>query len=189
MIQESVRKILIVSAPSGTGKTTVVKNFLALAPDWKRVISCTTRPPRQDEQYGVDYKFMSEETFQVMLARQDFLVYKTLYGHHYGTLRDDLIAVLQQGLQVVLILDPAGTKDFLQLIPTAVSVFLMPPSKDELERRIRKRGTDSEEVIAKRLIEADAEMAESASYQHVLVNTDSNVTAQKLLELVGKIRG
>ncbi len=164
--------VLIVSGPSGSGKSTLVQKILDL-PGTMFSISCTTRPPRPTENPGKWYDFVSEAEFDRRARQGDFLECARVFGKHwYGTPRKWLDEARSKGLDLVLEIDVQGAKQVKQKMPEAVAIFIVPPSRQELERRIRARGQDSEEEIARRLERARQEMQHYADYDFIVVNDD-----------------
>ena len=164
--------VLVVSAPSGAGKRTVLQRFREQAGRIVHTVSATTRPPRAGEQEGLDYYFLSAGEFERRVANGDFAECAEVHGNRYGTLRAELDRCLGTGNDVLLELDVAGMRSMRRLGYDVVSVFLMPPSLAELERRLRGRGTDSEDVIAVRLRNARAEIALRGEFDYMVVNED-----------------
>ena len=144
----------------------------------------TTRPPRLGEVSGVSYHFLSEEEFSRRVDAGEFLEWAEVHGHRYGTLRDDVNAMLASGKSVVLEIDVQGALNVRRILPTAVLIFVEPPSLGELERRLRKRGTESEAQIGLRLAHAKHELELSARYDVRLVNDDRDVAAHRLVEVL-----
>ncbi len=173
----------VVSAPAGTGKTTLVgmltKEFDAV----KMSISCTTRPPRFHEIDGVHYNFLSEEEFQKRADSGEFLEHVTLFGHRYGTSAGLIEKMKAKGQHVVLVIDTQGAVQLMQTID-AVFIFLLPPSKEELVRRLVTRGTESKEVIEERLKRAEKEIELSQLYDYTIVNDDLPTAYQVLRSIV-----
>jgi guanylate kinase len=164
--------VLIVSGPSGSGKSTLVEKILEL-PGTMLSVSCTTRPPRKTETDGRWYNFVTESEFQRMVARGDFLEYAQVFGKNwYGTPRKSLEEALAQKKDLVLEIDVQGALQVKQKLPGAVAVFVLPPSRAELEHRIRARGQDSEDEIARRLERARQEMLNYSSYDFAVINDD-----------------
>jgi guanylate kinase len=164
--------VLIVSGPSGSGKSTLVRRILQL-PGTLLSVSCTTRSPRKTESDGKWYNFVSEDEFQQMVARGEFLEYAQVFGKNwYGTPRKWLDEARAQRKDLVLEIDVQGALQVKRKLPEAVAVFVLPPSRDELERRIRARGQDSEDEIHRRLERARQEMLSYSSYDFALVNDD-----------------
>jgi guanylate kinase len=164
--------VLIVSGPSGSGKSTLVEKILEL-PGTMLSISCTTRQPRKTEVDGRWYNFVTESEFQQMVARGDFLEYAQVFGKNwYGTPRKSIDEALAQKKDLVLEIDVQGALQVKHKLPGAVAVFVLPPSRAELENRIRARGQDSEDEIARRLERARQEMLNYSSYDFAIINDD-----------------
>ena len=164
--------VLIVSGPSGSGKSTLVEKILDL-PGTMLSISCTTRQPRKTEVDGRWYNFVTESEFQHMVARGDFLEYAQVFGKNwYGTPRKSIDDALEQKKDLVLEIDVQGALQVKHKLPGAVAVFVLPPSRAELENRIRARGQDSEDEIARRLERARQEMLNYSSYDFAIINDD-----------------
>ena len=164
--------VLIVSGPSGSGKSTLVEKILEL-PGTMLSISCTTRQPRKTEGDGRWYNFVTESEFQQMVARGDFLEYAQVFGKNwYGTPRKSIDEALAQKKDLVLEIDVQGALQVKHKLPGAVAVFVLPPSRAELESRIRARGQDSEDEIARRLERARQEMLNYSSYDFAIINDD-----------------
>lgn len=164
--------VFIVSGPSGSGKSTLVKKLLEV-PGTMLSISCTTRPPRPGEEDGKWYNFVSEEQFARMVARDEFLEHARVFGKHsYGTPKRVLDDARAQGKDLVLEIDVQGAQQVKRKLPDAVAIFILPPSRQELEKRIRARGLDSEEEIARRLDRARQEMQSYSEYDFLVINDD-----------------
>jgi guanylate kinase len=164
--------VLIVSGPSGSGKSTLVKKILSL-PGTMLSVSCTTRAPRKTESDGKWYNFISEQEFQQMVARGDFLEYAQVFGKNwYGTPRKWIYEARQQKKDLVLEIDVQGALQVKQKLPGAIAVFVLPPSRADLEHRIRARGQDSEDEIGRRLERARQEMLSYSSYDFAIINDD-----------------
>jgi guanylate kinase len=164
--------VLIISGPSGSGKSTLVEKILEL-PETMLSVSCTTRPPRGTESNGKWYNFVSEAEFQRMAAQGEFLEYAQVFGKHwYGTPQKSLDEAIRLGKDLVLEIDVQGALQVKRKVPGAVAVFVLPPSRTELEHRIRARGQDSEEEIHRRLERARQEMLSCNSYDFAIVNDD-----------------
>jgi guanylate kinase len=172
--------VLIVSGPSGSGKSTLVEKILEL-PGTMLSISCTTRPPRKTESDGRWYNFVSEAVFQQMVARGEFLEYAQVFGKNwYGTPRKSVEEALAQKKDLVLEIDVQGALQVKQKLPGAVAVFVLPPSRAELEHRIRARGQDSVDEIARRLERARQEMLNYSSYDFAVINDDLERAGQEI---------
>ena len=165
-------KLVIFSAPSGSGKTTIVRELLKRFPQFEFSISATSRQPRGVEQNGVDYYFLSGDEFRERVERGEFVEWEEVYaGTCYGTLRSEMERIWSKGNVIVFDVDVMGGINLKRLFADdACSIFIMPPSIEELERRLRGRGTDSEEVIRKRISKADFELSKAPEFDHVVVN-------------------
>lgn len=165
--------LFALSSPSGAGKTTISKKMLASDPDIALSISATTRPMRPGEQDGVDYHFVDVETFKQMAADGEFLEWAHVFGHRYGTPRARVDELLDAGKDVLFDIDWQGAQQLYQEAgPDVVRVFVLPPTMEELERRLRSRKTDSDEVIAARMARAANEISHWDGYDYVLINDD-----------------
>ncbi len=177
-------RLVILSGPSGVGKDTVIDSWHARNERVARVVAYTTRDPRPGELDGFDYNFVSRAIFLAKADHGDFLEHKEVHGNFYATPLTDTEAMLSNGLIAILKIDVQGALSVMELRPDALSVFLLPPSDAELEARIRGRGTESDEVIAKRLRTAQDEIALSERYQHRIVNLDVEDTVDALERLI-----
>lgn len=162
--------LYIVSAPSGAGKSSLVQALIEGDPQLRLSISYTTRPPRPGEEDGVHYHFVTRETFLDMLGQGAFLESAEVYGNFYGTSQPWIEAQMAQGHDVLLEIDWQGAAQVRRLIPTAIGIYILPPSLEELERRLRNRGQDSPEVIARRLGAAREDMTHALEYDYLVVN-------------------
>lgn len=165
-------KLIIFSAPSGSGKTTIVRELLKRIPQLEFSISATSRAPRGAERNGVDYYFLSPHDFRQAVDEQRFVEWEEVYaGTCYGTLRSELDRIWGKGNTILFDVDVLGGINLKRIFGTdACSVFIMPPSVEELERRLNNRGTDSAEVIAKRVAKAEFELTKAPEFDHVVVN-------------------
>lgn len=164
--------LVIFSAPSGGGKSTLIHRLMAEEGRMAFSVSHTTRAPRPGEQDGVDYYFVSEETFDRMLAENAFVEWARVHGHRYGTSRKEVERLLRLGQDVLFEVDFQGGRALMRRFPEAVSIFVLPPSMAEVRRRLRSRGTDAPEEIALRLRNARMEIAVAGEYRYVVVNDD-----------------
>lgn len=174
-------RVFILSAPSGTGKTTVIRALLdALGHRVFFSVSATTRPPRPSERDGVDYFFWSPERFQDAIQRGDFLEYATVFGEYYGTPKAPVMEALQKDRQVLLDIDWQGAMQVRERLPSVVTIFLLPPSQAELERRLRGRRTEAQEQLARRLKDAAREIRHWQDFDHVVVNDEIGRTVREI---------
>ena len=180
----SIGRLFVVSGASGVGKSTVLKDLMAKQPNLLFSVSATTRPPRPNEVEGVHYFFITEEQFREMIDRDAFLEYDNHSKAFYGTPVDQLEEKLLRG-DVILDVEPAGAKIVRQKRPEAVLIFIMPPSMEELERRLRSRGDTTEEQIAMRMERAKWEMEQSLWYDHVVVNDVLDDCVRDVEALIG----
>jgi guanylate kinase len=163
---------LILSSPSGGGKTTIARMMLERRPDVGYSVSCTTRAPRPGEQDGKDYYFLSTDDFEQRKARGEFAEWAVVHGNLYGTLRREVTQVLASGKHVIMDIDVQGARQFAQAFPESVLVFLLPPSTDVLIERLRARQTEDHRKLLVRLRSARGELREVGGYQYVVVNDD-----------------
>ena len=183
-------QLFVVSAPSGTGKTTVVERLVQVVPDLTMSRSYTSRQARAGERDGVDYNFVSRATFEAMVARSEFLEYADVFGNLYGTSRADAERLMASGKDVVLVIDVQGAGQVRTAGIPLVTVFVLPPSFEVLEQRLRGRGKDSDDAIRRRLDTARAEVAGYEDYDYVVVNDDLEacVTAMRSIILAERVR-
>lgn len=180
--------VLIVSGPSGSGKSTLVQRIL-LMPGTMPSISYTTRPRRATESTGKCYDFVTEAEFDAMVARGEFLEYARVFGKHsYGTPKKWLEKSQATGLDLVLEIDVQGAAQVKEKLPESVAIFILPPSREELERRLRSRGQDSGEEIARRLARARDELAAFGKYDYVVVNDDVDRAGKEVESIVTALR-
>ena len=163
-------KLIVISAPSGTGKTTVVKKLLQQSTNLEASVSFTTRKMRENEKEGLDYFFVSEKTFTNMIQNDDFLEHATVFGNFYGTEKKSVSKNLKKGVNVILEIDWQGALQIKSSMPSCVMIFLIPPSKEVLLARLKNRGTDSDQEIAYRFNQAVLDLEQSNKFDHVLVN-------------------
>ena len=176
--------LFIVSSPSGGGKTSLVKTLLEAEPQLRLSVSYTTRPARPGEEDGRDYHFVSAPEFQRMLEAGEFLESAVIYGNRYGTSQKLIEREQSQGRDVVLEIDWQGAQQIRRVMRQVVSVFILPPSPEVLEARLRARGQDSEDVVARRLASAREEISHVSEYEYVIINDDFNRAAQDLRSII-----
>jgi|SRR5450755_3691356 guanylate kinase len=164
--------IFIISAPSGSGKSTLVRRLLAGMPGLMFSVSYTTRAPRGHEVQGENYHFISREEFEGRIARGEFLEHAEVFGNYYGTHCEVLARAREQGLDLVLDIDVQGARQLKDKIPEAVTVFILAPSREILEQRLRARSEDADRVIERRLRDAANEIRNYSAYDYVLINKD-----------------
>jgi guanylate kinase len=162
--------VFIISAPSGSGKSTLVKELRENVPNLEFSISYTTRKPRGAEQNGREYYFVSREQFEDMIAKDEFLEHANVFGNYYGTARRFLLKAEEQRKDLLLDIDVQGAEQIRAKIPGAVSIFILPPNRGELEQRLRNRSQDAESVIQRRLDAATREIENYGKYDYILVN-------------------
>ncbi len=184
--------VLILSGPSGSGKSTLYKKVCG---DFEFSVSCTTRAPREGEADGVDYHFITKERFQELLKEDAFAEHAEVHGNYYGTLKSELTGRLERGIDVLLDIDVQGAMQLRalcgrdqQFSDACVFVFVMPPSYDELERRLRGRGSETEETLTRRLNNARQEMACWDKYDYVILNDELETAAGEFKNLIGTMR-
>lgn len=176
--------VFIISAPSGSGKSTLVGRLLENVPNLQFSVSFTTRLPRGTERDGESYHFTSRRDFEERLARDEFLEHASVFGNYYGTHVGVLEKAARDGCDLVLDIDVQGAAQLKRKIPDAVSIFILPPSRRELEARLRLRSEDPESVIERRLRDAASEIQNYRSYDYVLINRDLNHASHTLAAIV-----
>lgn len=179
-------KLVIFSAPSGSGKTTIVRELLKRFPRFEFSISATSRAPRGVEQHGVDYYFLSNDEFRARVERNEFVEWEEVYqGTCYGTLRSEMERIWSNGNIIIFDVDVLGGINLKRIFGAdACSIFIMPPSVEELERRLRGRGTDSEEVILKRIGKAEFELSKAPEFDHTVVNDDLQEAIEQTASII-----
>lgn len=162
--------LIVISAPSGAGKTTLCQQFLKHNPQLHYSISTTTRKPREGEKDGIDYFFITQQEFLSRIEKDAFLEYARVYNEYYGTSKDTVISLLNQGSDVLINVDTQGAASIRRIMPECVQIFILPPSLKVLEQRLRDRRKDSEEVIKVRLSLAQKEIRQSEFYDYIVIN-------------------
>ncbi|HNX91403.1 MAG TPA: guanylate kinase [Candidatus Omnitrophota bacterium] len=180
--------ILIVSSPSGGGKTTIINRVIHDVPGLKRSVSLTTRAKREGEKENEDYVFVSEEEFKSSIERHEFLEWEKNFGYYYGTSIKQVQEITEQGNDIVLSIDVKGAKKVKKQFPDSISIFIMPPSKEKLEERLKNRQTEQEEQIAVRISESEREIAAAAEYDYMIVNEDLDTAVRELKTIIEQAR-
>jgi guanylate kinase len=180
--------LYIVSAPSGAGKTSLVKALLKSDTAIRLSVSYTTRPPRPGETDGRDYHFVSRQRFEEMLAEGEFLEHAEVYGNFYGTSKGSLSRDLNAGHDILLEIDWQGAEQVKRHFPQSASIFVLPPSFNALRSRLKRRGQDSEEVIERRLAAAAHDVAHADAFDYIIVNDDFDHALQDLIAITRSIR-
>jgi guanylate kinase len=174
----------VITAPSGAGKTSLIDALVRDDPSLKLSISYTTRAPRPGEKNGVDYHFVDEPAFLAMRSRGDFLESAEVHGHRYGTSKQVITEALAKGEDLILEIDWQGARQVRAIYPDCVGIFILPPSIEELERRMRARGQDSDEVMRRRLENAKGEMDHAGEFDYTIINKDFDTARRKLAEVI-----
>lgn len=177
-------RFVVLAAPSGAGKTSLVRELLRRNPDLRFSVSYTTRPRRREEVDGEDYVFVNPVKFRQLAEAGAFLEHAEVFGYRYGTSRDHVESLLADGHTVVLEIDWQGARQIREAVPEATSVFILPPSMDDLESRLRGRGTDSDETIERRLSDAVGDMTHWDEFDYALINDELERAADELAAIV-----
>ncbi len=187
--------LFVVSGPSGSGKSSIYKKSFELLKNIEFSVSCTTRPPRIGERNGIDYYFVSEEDFNKRLSQNEFAEHAEVHGNHYGTLKSEILTRLANGKDVLLDIDVQGARQIKELCrhdqlfqKVCVFIFVMPPSLEILEKRLRARGTETEEVLVRRLNNAREEIKMKDMYDYVLINDDLEKTVSDFIRIITNAR-
>jgi guanylate kinase len=180
-------KLLVFSAPSGSGKTTIVKKILKLYPDLGFSISATTRKKRETETNGAEYFFITEEEFKEKIKAGAFIEWEKFYDYYYGTLKSHIENLLDKGKNVVLEVDVKGALEIKKVYPDSVLIFVMPPSFDILKDRLVKRNTESHEDLKKRLERVELELSYKDHFEHIIVNDDLNKALEEAENIIENI--
>ena len=181
---KNLKKLIILTAPSGVGKGTVVKEILDKDKNIWLSVSATTREPRKGEREGENYYFLNQEKFKEMIEKNLLLEWAQFAGNYYGTPISSVNEKIKKGFTVLLEIEVEGAKQIKEKFPNSLSIFLLPPDKAELERRIRNRGTEREEAIKKRLLRANYEISESNQFDFILINHSVDETAKRIIKLI-----
>jgi len=181
--------LFVVSAPSGAGKTTLCNRMLTLFPELAYSISHTTRAPRGREQDGVDYFFITPEAFQECIKKDAWAEWAKVHDNYYGTSRAFITDHLEKGTPLLLDIDVQGARQIRRAYPRAVTIFINAPSMKVLEARLRRRGTDTDAVIARRLENAAREIKEMPLYQHIIINDHLDTAVKEMAAIIEKFKG
>ena len=187
-MSSSSGNVFMVVAPSGAGKSSLVRALLQQDPSIMLSVSCTTRAPRPGEADGREYRFVTVEEFQRLREEQRLLEWAEVHGNFYGTPRDPIDEATRGGRDVLLEIDWQGARQVKQRYPAAIGIFVLPPSIDELENRLKARGQDAPQVIARRLMAAGGEIAHAPDCEYVIINQEFSVALSELTQIVSAAR-
>ena len=177
-------KLFVITAPSGAGKTSLIEAVMRDDPSLKISVSYTTRAPRKGEKDGLDYHFVDEKTFRAMQRRGEFLESAEVHGNHYGTAKSVILEAIAKGEDLILEIDWQGAQQVRRLYPDCIGIFILPPSVDELERRMRTRGQDSDAVIRRRVDNAREELAHAGEFKYAIINKDFETARRELAKII-----
>ena len=181
-------RLFVVTAPSGAGKTSLIDALMRDDPTLSISVSFTTRPPRRGEKNGIDYHFVDDATFLAMRSRDEFLESAEVHGYRYGTSKQVILDAVKRGADIILEIDWQGARQVRSLYPACVGIFILPPSIEELERRMRARGQDSEEVIRRRLQAAREELLHAGEFKYAIINKEFETAKAELADIIRKER-
>jgi guanylate kinase len=182
-------RLFVITAPSGAGKTSLIEALIRDDPSLELSISYTTRAPRPGEKNGVDYHFVDDAEFLAMRGRGEFVESAEVHGYRYGTSKRVIADALARGRNLILEIDWQGARQVRAIYPDCVGIFILPPSIEELERRMRSRALDSETVIRRRLANAREELEHSGEFEYRIINKDFEIAQRELAEIIRKERG
>jgi guanylate kinase len=180
--------LFVITAPSGAGKTSLIDAVMQDDPSLKISVSYTTRKPRPGEKDGVDYHFVDERTFRAMRERGEFLESAQVHGNHYGTAKQVILDAVARGDDIILEIDWQGAQQVRRLYPDAVGIFILPPSIEELERRMRARAQDADAVIRRRLANAREELTHAGEFKYAIINKDFATARRELAGVIQRER-
>ena len=183
-VRNMMGNLFIVAAPSGAGKTSLVNALISQHAEIKLSVSHTTRPPREGEVNGKDYHFVDQQTFSAMRNAGKFLESATVFDNSYGTSSDTVTSLLANGFDVILEIDWQGAQQVRNNFPQAIGIFILPPSKATLEQRLRNRGQDNEDVIARRMRDAENEISHYVEFDYIIVNDDFEQALTSLSSII-----
>jgi guanylate kinase len=181
-------RLFVITAPSGAGKTSLIDAVMREDPTLKISVSYTTRKPRPGENDGVDYHFVDVPTFQKMQSRGEFLESAEVHGNHYGTGKQVILDAVKRGDDLILEIDWQGAQQVRRLYPGCIGIFILPPSIEELERRMRSRGQDSDEVIRRRVQNAREELSHAGEFKYAIINKDFETARRELASIIQRER-
>ncbi|HEU4921718.1 MAG TPA: guanylate kinase [Burkholderiales bacterium] len=181
-------RLFVITAPSGAGKTSLIEALIRDDPSLKLSISYTTRAPRPGEKNGVDYHFVDDAEFLAMRGRGEFVESAEVHGYRYGTSKHVIADALARGQNLILEIDWQGARQVRAIYPDCVGIFILPPSVEELERRMRSRALDSEAIIRRRLANAREELEHSGEFEYRIINKDFEIARRELAEIIQKER-
>ena len=181
-------RLFVITAPSGAGKTSLIEAVMRADPTLKISVSYTTRKPRPGEKNGADYHFVERDTFLAMRERGEFLESAEVHGNHYGTAKQVILDAVQRGDDLILEIDWQGAQQVRAVYPDCVGIFILPPSIEELERRMRSRGQDSEEVIRQRVRNAREELLHAGEFKYAIINKDFETARRELARIIERER-
>lgn len=179
-------KIFVISGPSGSGKDTLMVEVFKKRPDLKFSISSITRPMREGEVEGEKYNFISREKFEAMLENDMFLEHNVFVGNYYGTPKQPVLEAAENGFNILIEVDVNGADQIREKLPQAISIFIMPPSVEVLRKRLSGRGTETEDLINKRMESALSEMERAPEYNYIVVNDDIETAVNEIIEIIDK---
>jgi guanylate kinase len=182
-------RLFVITAPSGAGKTSLIEALIRDDPSLELSISYTTRAPRPGEKNGVDYHFVDDAEFLAMRGRGEFVESAEVHGYRYGTSKRVIADALARGRNLILEIDWQGARQVRAIYPDCVGIFILPPSIEELERRMRSRALDSETVIRRRLANAREDLEHSGEFEYRIINKDFEIAQRELAEIIRKERG
>ena len=182
--KKSIGKIFLFAGPSGAGKTTIAEELLSKMDCFEKVITSTTRAPREGERQDIDYHFVSKEKFEGYLAKDEIMEYHFHYGYYYGSLKSDVKKVMDSGKNVLMVLDVHGALTIKEKYPSSVSFFIKTPSIEELKKRLIQRGKDSMEVIERRVSNAGEEMKLEDKFDHIVMNDNLDNAVKETIGIV-----
>jgi guanylate kinase len=181
-------RLFVITAPSGAGKTSLIEALMRDDPSLKESVSYTTRAPRPGEKDGIDYHFVDEATFRAMRERGEFLESARVHGNYYGSAKQLIVDAVASGEEIILEIDWQGAAQVRRLYPDCVGIFILPPSVEELERRMRGRGQDSEAVMRERLANAREELAHAGEFKYAIINKDFETARRELAAIIERER-